>query len=490
LRWALDAEPKPALVVLPRAAESLDEAHAAIELWEHYSRKRLDPTQRLAVELMMAQTADGHWAARTTGREMPRQNGKGDEIEVVELWGLTQRAEAILHTVHDAVLLASQAHSRLLSLLEGAPDLRRRRLRAWSGIGQQMIEMRNGGIIWYRTRTKSGGKGLDDVDRLVVDEAQEADEEQLSASAPTLMMNPNPQTNAMGTSGIDGKSAWWWRLRRRALSGDPGDYSYLAHTIERFEGGKIVGHGDPEDRSLWPQANPALFMGRGSGIDFFEEELRNLGVDLFAREHLGVWAPEPGSNRGGNMPNWSNCGDDVSVIASHHMWAIATSPDRKWTTIGVAGRRADGLAHVAVHYRRAGTDWVVDEAVTFWKACKIPVRIWKDGPESSFIALLRERGVAVVEVSSTEAGQATGQIIDGVEAGTVRHPVFEDGKLSSLDRAVGAAELRTGANGASVWSQRLSSVEITPLLAVTVALGGVPTEVRAPRVYSLATKGR
>ena len=108
ISWSLDVDPAPAMLVLPPAAASLDEAHAAIELWEHYSRKRLDPTQRLTVEVMMAETADGRWAASTTGREMPRQNGKGDEIEVVELWGLVQRAEAILHTVHDAVLLASQ----------------------------------------------------------------------------------------------------------------------------------------------------------------------------------------------------------------------------------------------------------------------------------------------------------------------------------------------------------------------------------------------
>ena len=40
--------------------------------------------------VMMAQAADGRWAAATTGREMPRQNGKGDEVEVPELWGLGQ----------------------------------------------------------------------------------------------------------------------------------------------------------------------------------------------------------------------------------------------------------------------------------------------------------------------------------------------------------------------------------------------------------------
>src|SRR5690606_21342566 len=107
----------PAILVLPPAAASLDEAHAAIELWEHYSGKTLDPSQRLVVEVLMATRDDGRWAARTAGREMARQNGKGDEIEVVELWGLVQRGERIGHTIHDAVLLATETQDRMLRIL-------------------------------------------------------------------------------------------------------------------------------------------------------------------------------------------------------------------------------------------------------------------------------------------------------------------------------------------------------------------------------------
>ena len=118
ISWSLDVEPAPRILVLPPGAASLDEAHAAIELWEHYSGKTLDPTQRLVVEVMMAEGSSDRWAAATTGREMPRQYGKGDEIEVPELWGLVQRSEAILHTVHDAVLLASQAQQRMLHMLD------------------------------------------------------------------------------------------------------------------------------------------------------------------------------------------------------------------------------------------------------------------------------------------------------------------------------------------------------------------------------------
>ena len=50
MNWLLDATPSPALLVLPPAAASLDEAEAAIELWEYYSGKTADPTQRLVVQ--------------------------------------------------------------------------------------------------------------------------------------------------------------------------------------------------------------------------------------------------------------------------------------------------------------------------------------------------------------------------------------------------------------------------------------------------------
>ena len=296
MNWQLDAEPKPALLVLPPAAASLDEAHAAIELWEHYSRKTLDPTQRLTVEVMMAETAEGKWAASTTGREMPRQNGKGDELEVVELWGLVQRAEAILHTIHDAVLLATKTQQRMLALLEH-PDLRRKVKRKWQGTGQQMIEMRNGGIIWYRTRTGGGGRGVDDINRLVVDEAQHATEEHLAAITPTLLANSNPQLNIAGTSALEGHSAWWWRIRRRALSESPGAFGYVGHTAEVVylddQGNIVQDPVDVADRRLWSANNPALSAGRGGGMEFLEEQLLRLGEEAFAREHLGVWDPPP-----------------------------------------------------------------------------------------------------------------------------------------------------------------------------------------------------
>jgi phage terminase large subunit-like protein len=59
-------------------------------------------------------------------------------------------------------------------------------------------------------------------------------------------------------------------------------------------------------------------------------------------------------------------------------------------------------------------------------------------------------------------------VIDAVNAGTLRHL-----GQASLDIAIRGAVLRTGTDGAVVWSQRNSQTEITALMACTVALGGV-----------------
>lgn len=475
LHWHQPVAPAPKLLVLPPESFSLDEAEAAIELWEHYKRRQLDPWQRLSVQLKMATRADGRWAARTTGEEVPRQAGKGDAEEVVELWGLVQRSERILHTIHDAVLLATETHSRMLSLIESHHDLRTKKARAWSGTGQQMIEMRNGGIIWYRTRTGGGGRGIDEVDRVVIDEAQHAEAAQIEATSPTQLASVNPQTNVMGTGGLDGKSAWWWSVRKRAVLPDPGEFAYLGFTAETLS--VVDGHvvAERPDVSTVAQfleivreVHPAL-RRRPELVGFFAEEYRKLGAEGASREYLLMWDPEPNEATPSAIPNWADLTDPGSKIGTHRQWALVVSPDRKWASIGVAGRTAAGLLHVEWKDHRPGTGWVVAQVVESWLNKRLPIRIHKSGPEASFIDTLTEAGVEVVEVTSAEVAQATGQLIDAAANGGLVHL-----GQASLTSAVHGAVLKVSSDGASAWSQRSSSVDITPLQAVTVALGGVP----------------
>lgn len=471
------SEPAPALLVHPLGAASLEEAHSAIELWERYSGKVLDSAQRLAVELMMAETASGRWAASTTGRAVARQNGKGDEFEVVEAWGLVQREEWIVHTAHE-IPTAKNAHKRLVGFLESHSDLRRLIRQVRYANGDQSIEMTNGGIIVYRTRTTGGGRGLDDISRLVIDEAQHAQPEQLASSTPILAANPNPQTNFVGTAGIERVSDWWWNIRLQALRGDNDDFSYLEHSAEVVElnqdGFVVQTRPDVHDLENWYKANPAL----GSRIEekFLRRQLDPvLGPELFAREHLCVWDPYP-NQEGGFLPieEWNKLKIDPPEDLSSIYFGLAATDDS--AAIASAGRLPNGDLYIdTVKYAR-GTDWVLSDVIERNQRKKIPIRVNPTAPEGAFVRPLREAGVEVIEVTPRAYQQTCAEILDTIKNGTIRHL-----DQSELNRAVRSVQRRdVGKEGGWVWAE--SQTDLSALKAATLALSGV-TQRRPPRIY-------
>lgn len=496
INWLLDVKPSPGLLVVPAGVESLDEAHAAIELWEHYSGKTLDAAQRLSVELMMAVGAGKKWAAATTGREMPRQNGKGVEIEVVELWGLTQRAEAILHTVHDAVLLASQAQQRMLQVLE-RPDLRKKIKRKWLGTGQQMIELRNGGAIWYRTRTGGGGRGVDDIDRLVVDEAQHATEEQLAAISPTMLANANAQLNAMGTSALAGKSEWWWGIRKRALSATPGSFAYLGHTAEKV---RLLPDGrveqdpiDPTDRRLWKIANPAANADRSDVMEFLEEQFQRLTPESFAQEHLGVWEPPSSQLADPKLPRdeWLASARLTKAQAKAVDGPIVLSFDvdldgRSASVAYAAGVVSAPYVEVLDHEKDVG--WLAERVVARFlelsekRSKPIAIAYNNAGPAEGAVGAvtvaLRDAGISLDLLSPVTAGgyrAACGELLAAVtERRLLRCREIRQGPL---DLAASDATERPLAEG-WVWHRRQATVPISPLVAATVAAHLLPVEAK------------
>ena len=461
INWHSGGEAPPRLLVLPPAAVSLDEAHGAIEQWEFYSRKVLDPPQRLTVEVLMAESAEGRWAARTTGREMARQNGKGDELEVVEFWGLAQRGEAILHTTHELNTVAS-AHQRMVALLSHRDFKGKRQPKILNGLGQQSITLGDA-VIQYRTRTAGGGRGLDDISRLVVDEAQHARPEQLASATPTLLANPNPQMNFVGTGAIDGVSDWWWSLRIRALGADPGDFSYVGHTAEHVtldaEGRVVREPVDASDRSLWRAPNPALVYGRAE-MAFLEEQFRLLGPRLFGREHLCVWDDPPvTADAGGfDMAVWGKLADPDAPRGESVSFGVDVGADRI-AHIGVAWRRADGHLQVMVAASRLSPLETPGRLVDL--AAKWGGSVVLGGPAASLEADVPNAAI----MSGAEFADACGQFDDLVRAGAVHH-----GNQEILNDAVRAARWRSvGVSGQKALQLR-DAPAVGPLAAVVRAL--------------------
>jgi hypothetical protein len=222
---------QPQILHEPADVHSLVEADEAIELAEAYG-PRLDESQKITLRTWMGTRKDGTWAAFQASHAMSRQNGKGDELQARELFGLTQLGESIIHTAHE-VATSKNAFLRLEATFLNYDDLRKLvKGKPRHQNGDEGIVLRSGAEIKYRARTGGGGRGFDDIALVVYDEAQHLKPEHLAASSPTLAVNPNSQMILTGSAGLSFSESWW-NIRLNALRKVGGRFAYVEHTAEQ-----------------------------------------------------------------------------------------------------------------------------------------------------------------------------------------------------------------------------------------------------------------
>jgi hypothetical protein len=479
---------EPVVLHQPPDVVSLAAAEEAIELADAYGVADgfpLAESQKLTLRSAMGERADGKWAATRVGDFGPRQGtGKNDKIAARELWGLLIGDEQlIIHTAHEFPT-ANEAFLRLASVFESWDELGRLVARIRYGNGTQGIDLRSGQRILYKARTGGSGRGFAKASLVVYDEAQHLTREHVAASGPTKLSNPNGQTWYAGSGGFE-TSVVAWAMRRQAILGTGGRLAYTEMTGETITvaGGVITTtRPDPSDLDAWYRSMAGL--GRWVTEESMRALYDELGADLFARECLCVWDPEPGED-GSIIPTsiWAALADTDSKIVTHRKIALDVSHDRQFASFGAAGRREDGLLHVEAFDRRPGTGWVLERAAELAHRWRVPIRIERTSPAGAFIDQLSELGVAVEEVSAADHAQAVGQFIDAALNDGLRH-LGETHLSTALRNAV----VRPSGD-AQMWGRRLSKADISALVAVTVALGGVPTGRGKPRIHVLENPG-
>ena len=308
---------------------------------------------------------------------------------------------------------------------------------------------------------------------------------------PTLFANDNPQMNVIGTAGLEGRSAWWWNIRKRALSSDPGAFGYVGHTAERLSldgNGHVVSDvPDLSDRDVWRSVNPALRAGRGRGIEFLEEQFRNIGPHRFAEEHLCVWAPEPDVQGEGPIPlvRWSELVDGDSMVAGGDVWlALDAPPDRMSATFAIAGKRDDSLLHADVrrHVPPVDMSRLVELAriLTLEAHPGHPLLIPAGSPALAWRAELEAAGVPLEVMQPAEVAAAFGYLGSQVREGTFRHR-----GIPEMSNAVAGLAVKSSGD-VDVPARRNSSANIAPIVAAMCALYRVPTQAEKPRGVFLA----
>lgn len=437
----------------------------------------LDPWQEFVLRESVGERSDGKWAATEVGVEVSRQNGKGGILEGRQLAGLFLFEEGLqVHSAHqfDTSL---EAFNRLLTLIEETPDFDREVLRVSKSHGEEGITLRGKRRIRFRTRTSGGGRGFSG-DVLYLDEAMIIKEGMLGALMPVLSARPNPQIWYTG-SAVDQEEhedgVVFARLRERGLQG--GDsrmawfgWGWCPQSPDDEEKPLLPDAATEllDDREFWAASNPGLGIRISS--EFIETERKSLSNRTFAVERLGIgdWprTDETVEEHFDRM-EWAAILDRGAIEASP-VFAIDVSPDRSSSSIGASGRRADGLLQIELVDRRRGTGWIVERvAELVGKHRSKMVVLDARGPAGSLIDDLEaELPFEVTAVSTAEYVQACGNFFDAVPQKTMRH-----GGQPELDAAVQGAATRP-LGEASAWSRKKSNVDITPLVACTLARWG------------------
>lgn len=464
---------RPRVSCVPKYASSTGEE--ALELCQK-AGLFLDPWQAHVLTSSLGEKPDGKWAAFEVGVNVARQNGKGSILEARELTGLFLLAEErlIIHSAHqfDTSL---EAFRRLWYLIESTPDLLRRVKRVSRSHGEEGIELFDGSRIRFRTRTKGGGRGFS-CDCLILDEAMFLPETAYGALLPTLSARENPQVWITG-SAVDQEvhedGIVFARLRERGHRGDDPGLAYFEWSAP-FETPDEVP--DASDINLWAAANPGLGIRITPG--HVAAEMRSMDPRTFAVERLGVgdWPATDGSvGEIITQEAWKALEDGLSQPQDPIFFAYDVSPDRKWSTIAVSGRRRDDLFHIEVVERGPGTDWVPEKIASLTQKHKyVSVLCDGVGPGASLLHELAPFGVKVKALNTREYAQACGFLFDGVERKSLRH--LGQPELASAIKGAATRPL----SDAWAWSRKNSKLDISPLVACTLAHWGA-TEHRPTR---------
>lgn len=361
-----------------------------------------------------------------------------------------------------------------------APHIRALR----SANGEQQVEFTNGSMIMFGARSRGFGRGFDEVDVEVFDEAQILDTKSLEdmiAATNQARHEHGALLFFMGTPPrpADPSEAFSQR-RAEAHSGEADDAIWLEVGADP--------QSDPDDRSVWPSMNPSY--PKRTPLESMLRLRRNLkDEDSWNREGRGIWDPVrtagviPG-------PSWVTQGQEHSLAVDRFALGVECGPDLGWASVAFAGERADGGWHFEIdedqHTKGRGVAWLRPHLQYLVKNNSQIRSVMVDvaGPISALLVEVKQgsqsrwffkddrgeadRSLEVTPVKVVELGQGCAAVLSGIVTGDLHH--IDQPQFTAAALAAGKRPL--GDTGMWVWSRKTAESDITPIQAGTLALIG------------------
>lgn len=426
----------------------------------------LDPWQADVLDDWFGRGPSGRWAAPTCGGSVPRQNGKSLLVQGRAAAGMILFNEQVIYTAH-LQKTATETFEEMRDYFE-SKNIKKYVADIKSAIGREQIILKSGARIKFLARTRNGGRGQH-ADLLIVDEAQEIDENQQASFLPALAASLNPQTIYVGTPPDSMAMGTVFRkLRGSALAGETKKTAWFEYSVDEV--------GDVNDKQRWADTNPAL--GRRILVSSIEGEVEQMDSAAFARERLGWWMPitEEQLDHPISESVWDFCKSDDQKPEGKEAYGIKFAPDGSMVYLCGAVIPKTGPARISMIESRPtayGTQWLADWLNERYKKASCVVIDGRNGVDV-LIDKIRTTWIAknsVVRPTANDVVASVGTLSDSLNEQTVtwygKQDELRESALSSVKRPIGGGWGFGGDNSG-------------PIEACALALWGARTSKRDP----------
>jgi hypothetical protein len=407
------------------------------------------PWQPDVGRLILAKRADGKYAATIggTGLSIPRQVGKTFLVgAIVFALCLLRPNLTVIWTSHR--LRTSEETFKKMKGFAARKRIAPFVAKIVLGSGEEAIEFRNGSRILFGARERGFGRGFDEVDVLIFDEAQILTENALDDMIPATNQSRQATSALLLFMGTPPKpkdpGEVFTRMRTEALTGEDDDTGWVEFGAD--PGHEFTALPAPLTAADWKQiakANPSY--PTETPREAILRMRKKLGPDSFSREGAGQWDEDAVAG----VPELRAWPERVTKLEPPKPAAVGISSDldQTWLSLGAASAEIERRVRRTTMMRRhvgprlrVRTDRRADfvaEVLRIQSEFGIPVAVDKSGPASFIIADLEEAGVDVTLMGTDDAVQASADLCEAVQIGTVEH-----GDYAELNDAVAATGWR------------------------------------------------
>lgn len=415
----------------------------------------------------MGKTIGNKWASTTCGGSVPRQNGKSLLVQGRAEAGMLLYNEQVIYTAH-LQKTATETFEEMAAFFD-SDKLKKYVKDIKTALGREQIILKTGARVKFLARTRNGGRGQHG-DLLIIDEAQELDENQQASFLPAISASLNPQSIYVGTPPDPSAVGTVFRnIRKKALEKASKKTSWFEFSVKNI--------GDVSDQERWALTNPAL--GRRMLLSTIEGEHEQMDPDTFARERLGWWSPviTETVDYAINHKLWSECKSDLLKPDGKTAYGVKFSADG--SIVSLAGAVIDDVGMIRISLidmknTGQGTQWLADWLNERYKKASCVVIDGRNGVDV-LVDKIKDTWItknSVIKAGMKDVVAAVGMLTDAINEKRLtwysKQEVLNDSAISSIKRPIGGGWGFGGENS-------------TPIEACSLALWGVKTSKRNPQ---------